>query len=192
MILLLSYSLFLLKGEWMKKDRFHLYHIDMKYIRDLAKVDDNVMSISPQIGKNTRPFVGVIVLCESQRYCVPLTSPKAKHFNMKNDKDFTKVYGKNNKLIGCLNFNNMIPVDEDVLKVVDIKLCLGDRNEVKAYKNLMNDQLDWCNENYEHVVRKAQKLYMLITEHPDNVKNLAKRCCDFKKLENVLKKRTEK
>ena len=58
MILLLSYSLFLLKGEWMKKDRFHLYHIDMKYIRDLAKADDNVMSISPQIGKNTRPFVG--------------------------------------------------------------------------------------------------------------------------------------
>lgn len=51
MILLLSYSLFLLKGEWMKKDRFHLYHIDMKYIRDLAKADDNVMSISPQIGK---------------------------------------------------------------------------------------------------------------------------------------------
>ena len=72
----------------MKKDRFHLYHIDMKYIRDLAKADDNVMSISPQIGKNTRPFVGVIVLCEGQRYCVPLTSPKAKHFNMKNDRKY--------------------------------------------------------------------------------------------------------
>jgi hypothetical protein len=31
---------------------------------------------------------------------------------MKNDKDFTRMFDKKNKLIGCLNFNNMLPVDE--------------------------------------------------------------------------------
>lgn len=51
-----SLLLFIHKGVLMKKQRFHLYHIDMKYIRDLARVDDKVMSVSPQIGKERRPF----------------------------------------------------------------------------------------------------------------------------------------
>lgn len=33
----------------MKQNRLNLYLIDMKYIRDLAKADDHVMSVSPQI-----------------------------------------------------------------------------------------------------------------------------------------------
>ena len=51
----------------------------MKYIRDLAKSDDNVMSVSPQIGKESRPFVGIVVICDKKPYCIPLTSPKPKH-----------------------------------------------------------------------------------------------------------------
>jgi protein AbiQ len=38
----------------MKKQRLHLYHIDMKYVRDLARIDDRVMSVSPQAGKENR------------------------------------------------------------------------------------------------------------------------------------------
>lgn len=38
----------------MERKRLHLYLIDMKYIRNLAKVDDRVMSVSPQVGKETR------------------------------------------------------------------------------------------------------------------------------------------
>lgn len=38
------------------------YSIDLKYVRSLSKADDKVMSISPQIGKEIRPFVGVVVL----------------------------------------------------------------------------------------------------------------------------------
>ena len=37
----------------MKQPRLSLYTIDLKYIRNLAKVDDNVLSISPQVGKST-------------------------------------------------------------------------------------------------------------------------------------------
>ncbi len=33
------------------KNKLKLYKIDMKYVRELAKVDDNVMSVSPQINK---------------------------------------------------------------------------------------------------------------------------------------------
>lgn len=172
----------------MKKQRFHLYHIDMKYIRDIAKVDDNVMSVSPQIGKERRPFVGVVAICDGKKYCIPLTSPKPKHQNMKNDKDFTRMFDKNNKLIGCLNFNNMIPVDDVVLLAVDMKISNEDNPKTKFYKALLNDQLDWCNDHYMDITNKAEKLYKIVTETPDKMKSLTRRCCNFMKLELVLNK----
>jgi len=48
----------------MKQNRLNLYLINMKYIRDLAKADDHVMSVSPQISKEKHPFVGIIIVCE--------------------------------------------------------------------------------------------------------------------------------
>ncbi len=42
----------------MNKD-IKLYYIDKKYVRSLHNVDDNVPSVSPQIGKENRPFVGI-------------------------------------------------------------------------------------------------------------------------------------
>lgn len=35
----------------------------MKYIRNLHNIDDRVFSVSPQIGKDERPFLGVIIVC---------------------------------------------------------------------------------------------------------------------------------
>lgn len=57
----------------------HVYRMDIKYIRDLQRVDDRGMSVSPQIGKEERPFLGVIVMCNGMKYCVPLSKPKEKH-----------------------------------------------------------------------------------------------------------------
>lgn len=48
--------------------KLDLYYIDLKYIRDLSHTDDNVMSISPQRGKQNRPFVGVVVLMNGRNY----------------------------------------------------------------------------------------------------------------------------
>ena len=173
----------------MKKQRFHLYHIDMKYVRDLSRADDKVMSVSPQIGKESRPFVGIVVICNQKKYCIPLTSPKPKHQTMKNDRDFSRMFDKGNKLIGCLNFNNMLPVDDYVLLPIDMRVQKGDSAKEQAYKSLLNDQLDWCNDNFDAITIKAEKLYKIVTETPDKMKNLTKRCCDFKKLELVLEKR---
>lgn len=176
----------------LKSTKLHLYHIDMKYIRDLAKADDKVMSVSPQVGKESRPFVGIVVVCDKKPYCIPLTSPKPKHQQMKNDKDFSKMLDKKGKLIGAINFNNMIPITQSVITPIDIKVHSGDSPKDKAYKELLNDQLDWCNQNRESIVKKANKLYSIVTETPDKFRNLTRRCCDFKKLEAVLQKRLEK
>jgi len=174
----------------MRQQRLNLYLIDIKYIRNLAKADDNVMSVSPQIDKESRPFVGIVVVCEDHEYCVPLSSPKSKHVSMKNDVDFTKIIVQE-KLIGVLNFNNMIPVDVNCIKPLDLKITSKDNAVERQYKKLAAKQLDWCRQNQESIIKKANKLYKLMQS--DCVSGyLKKRCCDFKRLEKVLKKWSKK
>lgn len=171
----------------MKQQRLNLYTIDLKYIRNLANTDDNVMSISPQIGKSTRPFIGIIVLCNNKQYCIPLSSPKPKHANMKNDVDFSKIYDPHGTLIGVLNFNNMIPVTQDVITPLDIKIHKNDSPSTVHYKKLTLNQLTFCRHNQDAIIAKANKLYKMINEGKVS-HMLRKRCCDFSMLELILDK----
>ena len=53
----------------------------------------------------------------------------------------------------------------------------------------MINELKWCREHSSEIINKANKLYNKITLTPQKDKNLTKRCCDFKRLEEkVLKK----
>ena len=58
----------------------------------------------------------------------------------------------------------------------------ADKDRERANKSLLNDQFDWCNDNFDSITKKAEKLYKIVTETPDKMKNLTRRCCDFKKL----------
>ena len=83
----------------------------------------------------------------------------------------------------------MIPVDEPVIRIINLSIKKSDSNDVRYYKELMNDQLDWCNDNADSIVKKAQKLYEMVTNPKESTsRSLLKRCCDFKKLEAVLAK----
>ena len=117
----------------MNQPRLRLYTIDMKYVRNLAMADDNVMSVSPQSGKAIRPFVGIIVLVNGKKYCIPLSSPKKKFENKKNSVDFiritdsaTKNISGAPKVIGALNINNMLPVEDYLLTPIDLKIKPND------------------------------------------------------------------
>ena len=168
----------------MKQQRLGLYLVDMKYIRNLAHADDRVMSVSPQIGKSTRPFIGVIVVCENKQYCVPLSSPKEKHKSMKNDVDFMKIFD-GDKLIAVLNFSEMIPVRGDVIQPLNMKPRTTDDEKTRHYKKMTSKQLSFCQKNQEAIVKKANKLYTLIISGKASI-NLQRRCCDFIRLESVL------
>lgn len=172
----------------MQNEHLRLYNINIKYIRDLSKVDDKVLSCSPQEGKEKRPLIGIIVICGNKEYCIPLSSPKPKHENMKNDKDFSKIISSDGKLLGVLNFNLMIPVNKSLINMVDLHIYKNDSKKLAEYKHLMNDQLKWCNDNIDNIIKKANKLYQFVTITPDKSYNLTSRCCDFKKLEQVLDK----
>ena len=170
-------------------------YIDLKYIRDLSKIDDNVMSISPQRGKENRPFVGVIVLINGQNYCIPLTSPKDKFKKMKSQVDFMKIFDESKKqpdgtykLLGVLNINNMIPVSKEVLEKVDLAIHKKDSVEIKRAKILMQKQIAWCRDNADVIVNRANKVYDMVVNHPEKNSRLVKRSTKFRKLEEKLKK----
>lgn len=171
----------------MKQERLNLYIVDIKYVRDLAKKDDNVLSVSPQSEKDRRPFVGIIIIWKDKKYCIPLSSPKKKHETMKNDVDFMKIYD-GERMVGVLNFNNMIPIDERYAHVMDLKIKRDDLIPIVYYKKMCTKQLKWCRENQQKIIKKANKLYWMITEGKAN-SNLKKRCCDFIKLEKILERK---
>lgn len=159
---------------------FNLYKVDMKYIRNLHNKDNKVLSVSPQIGKNNRVFVGIIIICDVHKYCIPLSSPKEKHKKMKNSMDFSKIE-INGRLLGVLNFNLMIPVEKEQLQLLDITIFKRDRESIKHYKKLCMQELEWCRTNSELICNKANVLYKKYISN-ESFKG-RDRCLNFPKLE---------
>lgn len=177
-----------------KENQLDLYLVDKKYVRDLSKVDNHVMSVSPQTGKETRPFLGIIIIMDKKEYCIPLTSPKEK-FNIKTKEDFVKIPDpklKNEngaaKTIGILNINNMIPISKAYAEKIDLyKSAEMDKHR----RTLLIKQLEWCRDNRLTIQNKANKVYKLVTQTPEKNRRLTARCLDFLKLEKVLEKRLD-
>lgn len=168
---------------------FKLYKVDMKYIRNLHKIDDKVLSVSPQAGKDNRVFVGIVIICGIHKYCIPLSSPKDKHKKMKNSMDFSKIE-INGNLLGVLNFNLMIPIEEEQLQLVDTTIFKRDRENIKYYKRLCVQELEWCQNNSEVICNKANVLYKkYLSNEPFTGRN---RCLIFSKLESECKKYNSK
>lgn len=172
--------------------KLNLYYINLKYIRDLSNADDKVLSVSPQLGKQNRPFVGIIILLNKQKYCIPLTSPKEKFKEKKSQLDLIKIYDnkkKNNpKLIGVLSINNMIPVTDKVINEIDLVIHNNDSQEIKNHKHLLHKQISWCRSHTNIIENRAKKVYDLVVNHPEKKHNLTHRSLDFVRLEKISEK----
>lgn len=132
--------------------------------------------------KNTRPFIGILININGIDYVVPLASPKEKHKNMKNQQDFIKI---NNGLWGAINFNNMIPVNASLISKINMDILTTDEPQTRQYKELLRNQLTWCNSHSEKIIKTSNKLYSMIINNKCSP-NLKQRCCDFKLLEQKL------
>lgn len=143
----------------------------MKYVRNLAKADNNVMSVSPQTEKSSRPFIGVLILLNGKKYCIPLSSPKKKFEGKKNSVDFMKITHSNEKdnkkIIGAPNINNMLLIDDALIAPIDLKIHNNDSPKSVAYKELMKYQLDFCRHNQDIILKRANKLYDIVVNHPE-------------------------
>lgn len=155
---------------------FSFYQADSNYCDFLRETDPCVPYTRDE--KKNRPFIGIVVEVNGFNYYAPLSSPKEKHLQMKNQIDFIKI---NNGKLGAINFNNMIPIHISCLKPIDINIKPTDDKSTKEYKNLLADQLYWCNksENVLSIRKKAKGLYKTVIKKTGS-KSLLKRCCDFR------------
>ncbi len=185
MAMCFSHSHFSVYKEVLDIEKLSLYTVNKKYVRDLHNVDDRVLSVSPQINKDTRVFIGIIVMFNDYKYLVPLSHPKDKHQKMRTSVDFEKIYYKD-KLIAVLNYNLMIPVVDSQIKKFDFNKSKYDSIETIRYKELCKNELAWCRKNSEIIINKANVLYNLyLSEQEFKARS---RCLNFPKLEKVCDK----
>lgn len=150
--------------------------LDSNYCDYLRKYDNKVPYNFNE--KEVRPFVGVLFEVNSFKYFAPLTSPKSKHLKMKNTIDFLKLDNGN---LGAINFNNMLPVKENNIEILNLNKSYNTKLQCK-YQKLLKEQIYWLNRNNEKLYSRAKKLYYGYINNELNIK-IMNRCCNFKLLE---------
>ena len=161
----------------------YLIRVKQNYIKYLKTFDKNVQDNANE--KSNKPFLGVLLQRENQKYFVPLSSPKEKHLKfIELEKEnrlpidvFLIKELRSDKLIGILNINNMIPVRDNVIETFNMK-------KDKDYTLLQKEYL-YCIKNQKNIIKKANIVYDLVTKH--NKKSLIKRSCNFRLLEEKCK-----
>lgn len=114
-------------------EKLKLVKINSEYCDYLREFDQKVPYNFDK--KKNRPFVGVLFKVGDYKYFAPLTSPKEKHLRMKNSIDFLRLDGGK---LGAINFNNMIPVKNDNITLIDLKQDLSVINDEK-YKKIVTE-----------------------------------------------------
>lgn len=154
-------------------DRLSFVLVDSEYCDYLRKSDSCVPYTMDR--KSNRPFVGVLLQIHNMSYYAPLSSPKPKHRNMKNQLDLLKI---DDGRYGVINFNNMIPIHNNSMTPVCLDISSTDSPSDKQYKALLSNQLTWCNVNKNLIIQKAQRLYHIIASGK-GWDSLNARCCNF-------------
>jgi hypothetical protein F3_08606 len=158
------------------KNSLELVRLDADYCDYLRQFDNKVPYNYNE--KKLRPFVGVLFEVNDCKYFAPLSSPKPKHLKLKAKIDFMKLdSGK----LGAINFNNMLPVTEANIIRIDLDKKTLDKTE-KKYMKLLKEQIYWLNRNSNQLIGRSKKLYEKYNAGTLSL-NVAKRCCNFKLLE---------
>ena len=159
------------------------YVVNKEYVSYLKKFDDKVENIN--YSEKLKPYIGILITINEINYYVPISSVKEKHYKMNEDMDFIKLM-ENDRILGVLNLNNMIPIDNQNVKVLKYK-------EIEDYRKFKNDkekhlyisflsfELGLINGKIDKIKSNAVELYNEKINRPNS--KISKRCCNFKLLE---------
>jgi protein AbiQ len=135
-----------------------------------------------------RPYAGIVLHVGDNKYYVPLSSPKPKHMKMQDRLDFIRLEHKN-QLRGVLNLNNMIPVNDSLVKRIEI-----DSITDSFYRNLLSMEIVDIRRKQAVIRRNAIIIYNKTTKYKDEPQNqrLVSVCYDFLLLEQKLQEYMDK
>ena len=176
----------------MSKNNFEFIRVKSDYINFLLNYDDKIQYNDTLLGKDNKPFLGILFSINNQDYYVPLSSAnkKKKLINMynrykktnRNTIDMFYIEDKKEKLLAILNLNNMIPIAKKSIIKFDIK---KDKDA-----SLLQKEYEFCNKHKKELRERAKKLYSIVKNHTNE--RIEKRCCNFLLLEEKCKEYEEK
>lgn len=157
------------------------YRIDESYISYLQKYEKEKRGVTkvPNIkyaDRNKFAF-GAVMEVNGVKYYVSVSS-----FNKSQEANILiRVPGDAQEIKGSLRFNYMVPVPENCLTRLSIKDV-----EDKNYRNLLNKEYRFCQNNADRIQKKAEKIYNMVISNRKQV--LTDNSCDFKILEEAYNK----
>lgn len=167
--------------------KLKFYAIDKDYVNYLKQFDSNVCDID--YGDNRmKGFIGIVFQArDGINYFAPITSYKPKFLKIHDDIDFMKIYDNENKILGALDLNNMVPVPKGAYQEVNNqtieKFRLFKNSAEKAsYIGLLYKELSFLNKRKYKILKNAEKLYHIVKNYPNS--RLAQRSCSFEMLES--------
>ena len=179
------------------KDKLTFVNIDQDYLKYLHENCTEVFY--KPIGYDNKPYIGILINEEENKYVIPLSSAKAKHkfwnnveadrfliYEISNKKPLSKnaVFKENpdgtvKQIFSVIDLKKMIPIKEGLYARVDLTANPQDSVETRNYKNLMNKEFSFCLKILPLIIQKANKLY----DEQISTGKIAKFCCDFRLLE---------
>lgn len=166
----------------MESNPLRLYRVTAKYIQELQNEEKG--GDKRVYGKDNRPLIGVIVVCNGQKYCVPLTSAKEKFKKMKGTIDFGLIT-IDDEIIAGIEYSRMIPVEDHFLRPLELADHPHDTEKQKEAKRLRRIETEWCNTHAEEITNKVNVLYN--TYLAGTYFKHRKNCLNFPELENVCR-----
>jgi len=165
----------------MPKIQLRLYRANTSYIQYLQSVDkdENGVTNVKDNEKNgsLRPYIGISM--DNYTYYIPVCSKKNKHYNMKDSIDFIKLEDGAG-LISVLNINNMIPIPDNLVEIIDVN------SEPEKQKFMLQKEIRQIRKKREQIIKSANDVYKIKTQHSENNPNLSSRCADFRLLEQKM------
>ncbi len=155
-----------------KNGHLMVYEVNYEYRKYLEQFEKKVSQ------KDSRKFYGILIRKDKYEYCIPFTS-KVKHRNSK----LTINIKNKNKIIAQLLLNNMIPIEEKQIKLVNI--------EKEKYSDYLKSEIIYLSNQkvITEIIKKASNIFNVLSNNRSiDYKFFKKLCCDFKKLEDVYLK----
>ena len=159
-----------------KNDTIKFYTVNEEYINYLSKFDNHVSWNKEQ----KRPYVGIVLRVEKYLYFAPLYSYKIGYDKYKDNPSFLRVENRKGKNVSIIRFTEMIPVPETAIQLLDFNI------RGNKYRDLLQAESDFINNNKNIVYSKARKLYKNVVHI--KIPFFINISCNFELLEQKLEK----
>lgn len=164
-------------------------NVDEKYLDYLRSIESRIPRTDYGSDKY-KPFFGVLFETDNLYYVTQVSHPQKRHINMKQQKDFYKIYDPDNpsRLIAIVNLNYMFPIPKEYThdfekKKIDTYRTFDSEKSKSKYIDLLDKELKVI--NTLKLDEKALFIYNLKYKKPND--KISKRCIDFKNMERVAK-----